>query len=73
MGKLGRVVKLLRMMGYEIAEDIVDPEVQELTVWLRSTDGKMIETKVTRQAILGENYVVERIVRRINDQIKDAL
>lgn len=73
MGKLGRVVKLLRMMGYEIAEDIVDPEVQELTVWLRSTDGKMIETKVTRQAILGENYVVERIVRRINDQIKDAV
>lgn len=73
MGKLGKVVKLLRMMGYEIAEDIVDPKVQELTVGLRSTDGKMIETTVTRQAILGENYVVERIVKRINDQIKDAL
>ena len=73
MGKLGKVVKLLKMMGYEVSEDIIDPAVQELTIGLRSTDGKLIETTVTRQAILGENYVVERIVKRINDQIKDAL
>lgn len=73
MGKLGKVVKLLKMMGYEIGDDIIDPNVQELTIGLRSTDGKLIETKVTRQAILGESYIIERIVRNINDQIKDAL
>lgn len=73
MGKLGKMVKLLRMMGYEFGDDLMDPNVQIIEVSLRSTDGKVISAKVTREDLLHQDFIIERIVNEINSQVKDAL
>lgn len=70
MGKLGKMIMHLKMMGYEIDEDISDPKVQLLKVKLVLSPDKVIISNVSRHDLLHRDFVIEHIVRDMNQQLR---
>lgn len=73
MGRLGKMIMHLKMMGYEMTDDLNDPKCQEITVKLVLSEGLEVATKVSRQDLLHTDFIIERIVKDLNHAIKEVL
>lgn len=66
MNRLDAIIKHLTMMGYEVNTDTWDNRIRVIFI---SDSGKRVTTALT-EAEFNESFVVEKIVREINDEIR---
>lgn len=69
MGRKVNIIKHLKMMGYLVGEDTGTTDMGMVSIGLKTSSGHMVVYSVTEYELIYGEYMVERIVSKINELI----